>query len=287
MKDSQAILGLMVATVIFAPFILKLTLVFWIMNLAVVYSILVLSWIIMNKYTGYTSFAHSFPFGISAYLFALYGFLSIPVSCFISFVIFLILSKLNKEKFVFSTFILAIVFWMAVPYLTFNYDNIVVGGEEGLSLKSLPLMDSYLLSSSFLITSLFLLLFLEKTRVGLYLLAVGNDEVAAMGLGLNVNLIKSVCFVISSLIAVFSGVFYAVFFGHVSPDVFSVEVSLFPFIATILGQSYPVSVLISFALILSTRASVLVKYHLLLYASLLVVFPKLRRYAIARGAKFI
>ncbi len=255
----------------------------WIINLCFIYSILTLSWITTKKYSGYISFAHSIPFGLAAYLFVFIGSVSILVSAVLATAIFFAMSKLDREKFIFASFVVAVIFWIAAPYVTVTKGGMVYGGEEGFPLPSLIIEHSFLLTTFILALVLLFLSLLDKTRVGLSMLAIGNDEVAAMGLGINVPKLKLLCFFMSSLIASVAGLCYGLFFGHVSPEIYGIGVALFPFIATLFSFEPILATLASSILIFIMRGTTLTEYHLLIYATLLILSPKIRRINYVRG----
>jgi branched-chain amino acid transport system permease protein len=280
MKVFKALGHIMVLALIAIPLIIKDFALTWFFNLAVIYSLLTLSWLTMRKYSGYTSFAHAIPFGLSAYLSPFVNLGSVIISAPLSASLFLALSKLGRERFIFSSFVISVIFWMAAPYFTIEANGVIYGGEEGFSLKPLPLIQSYILAVSLMLTSYVFLNLVEKTALGLKLRAMTDDEVAAMGLGINVFRLKIVNFAISSFLAAVAGFCYALFFGHVSPEIYSVEVSIFPFIATLFFGLTPFSAIAgSFILTVLTRGTAfLVQYHLLLYAVILILSPKLMRW---------
>ncbi len=248
----------------------------WIVNLCFIYSILTLSWIATKKYSGYISFAHSIPFGLAAYLFVFVGNISILVSAALATAIFLGLSKLDKEKFIFASFVVAVIFWITAPYVTITKCGMIYGGEEGFPLPSLTIESSFLLATFILFLVILLLSLLDKTKIGLSMLAIGNDEIAAMEIGINVPKLKLLCFFMSSLVASVAGVCYGLFFGHVSPEIYGIGVALFPFIATLFSSEPILATLASSILILIMRGTALTEYHLLIYAALLILSPKIR-----------
>ncbi len=275
---------LIVLLVVALPLIVKSIPLIWICNLAAVYAILTLSWLFMHRYSGYVSFAHSIPFGLAAYAFVFVGVYAVLISSIVSAIIFAILSKLGREKFVFATFVVAVCFWIIAPYATLQSNSIVYGGEEGFPVTSLGLIESYVVSSLVLLILLLLLTAFDRTKLGLAMLAVGDDEVSAIGVGIDVEKLKIFSFFASSFAASTAGVCYALFFGHVSPEVYSIEIAIFPFIATLFGQGFVVAILSSYMLIVVTRATAIVQYHLIVYAILLILSPKLRRWRNARAA---
>lgn len=72
-KDFAIILALLLL-----PLLLRSSFIVSVATMAVVYSILSLSWFFMEKEAGWTSLVHSIPFGIAAYALAINPVLIIP-----------------------------------------------------------------------------------------------------------------------------------------------------------------------------------------------------------------
>ncbi len=265
-----------ILTVLLLAFLLRSHAMMWLLTLASIYSILTLSWLFMRRYSGYTSLGHSIPFGISAYLFVFAGFPAILISTLISTFIFSILSTFSRHKFIFMTFVAGVLFWLVSPHIVVELNGVVYGGEEGFTVEALPLNCSFAASSILLLLSLTAIVLFDKSRYGIQMLAVASDEVAAYATGVDVPKLKLACMAASSFVASVAGALYALFFGHVSPEVYGIEVAIFPFIASLFSYSPTNVVVASFALTALTRGSLLVEYHLLIYAALLMLSPKLR-----------
>jgi len=252
--------------------------IIWISTLSMIYSSFVLSWLLMEKKSGWTSFAHSIPFGLSAYFLAINPTLIFFVPIISTF-IFLIVSTLDRVKFVFVTFVLTVLVWLSSFYIVIVKDGSIIGGEEGFSVVSFGIFGSYVFASILLISSYVFVRVLDKSSIGLKMSAMRDDEDAAKAIGINVTKYKAINFAISSVIASIAGVCYATFFGHVSPDVFSIEVSLFPFIATfIAGKDWISAIIGSYVIVIVSRifSGFIPEFHLLLYSLILILSPKLR-----------
>lgn len=268
------------AAIIILPLILQNSFVMSIAVVAVIYSILSLSWYFMDREAGWVSLSHSIPFGITAYALAINPYFVIP-ALLSSLILFLILSFLGKEKFIFSSFIAAFVAWYLAHYLILRMNGRVYGGEEGFSFLSIGPWNSYFLSSLILVASFVLFSIIRKTSFGLKVEAVRDDEIAARSIGINAFKIRTAAFTISIILAGIAGFCYLLYFGHVSPEIFSVEIALLPFIASLIAGKRLVSpVLGSYAIVIVSRAfsGIVPEAHLLMYAVVLILSPTLSRW---------
>ncbi len=248
---------------------------------ALVFSILSLSWFFLDDRAGWVSLAHSVPFGLAAYAVAINPTLLIP-AFLLCLVIFVLISLLGRERFVFASFILTILFWYISHYLTLKG----AGGEEGFSFPSISAFHAYMLAVFVLLLSLTALIAISKSALGLRIAAVRDDEIAARSVGIHSFQIRVIAFATSIFVAFLAGICYVVYFGHASPEVFSAEIALLPFIAGLIAGKRWVSPLAgSYAIVIVSIAlgSVLPSAHLLLYSVVLILSPKLRRWWNAEG----
>lgn len=251
---------------------------------AAIYSILSLSWFFMEKQAGWVSLAHSVPFGLAAYAVAINPVLLIPAFT-LSVLLFFSISTLGRERFIFATFILTVIFWHSSHYLVLEVDGHYIGGEEGFSFSSVGLLNAYVLSAVVVVVTLLLLLLISKSSLGLKIAAARDDEIAARSVGIDIVQIRILSFAISITFASFAGICYILYFGHASPEVFSIEISLLPFIASLIaGRRWISPVLGSFIIVIVSRALTgLPEGHLILYAIVLILSPKLSRWWNAEG----
>ena len=259
--------------------------IIWITILAMIYSVLSISWLFMEKQAGWTSFAHSIPFGLAAYAFAVNPALVLP-SVLAALAAFLVLSTFGRAKFTLSTFIITVAAWTLSYYIVFEQNGVLVGGEEGFSVKSLDLTTSYILSALLLLSSYIVVKTLTASPIGLKIAAARDDEEAARAVGVDVVRMRIIAYFASIVLASLAGICYALFFGHVSSDVFSIEVSLFPFVATfIAGNRCKSTVLGSYTIDIISRvlSGVIPEFHLVIYSAVLITSPLLRRWWDDRG----
>jgi len=276
---------LLLALLILLPAFIQNSFAVSVSTLAMVYSTLSLSWYFMEKRAGWVSLSHSIPFGLAAYCLAVNPLL-ILLSIFASLLIFLTISRLGRENFPFATFFTAVIFWYLSHYIVFEKDGELIGGEEGFSFASIRLFNSYILASLVLIMTVFFLIAIKRTALGLKIEAVRDDEIAARAVGIDVLKIRAASFLISVILATFAGVCYLLYFGHASPEIFSMEVALLPYIATLIAGKRLISPVVgSYVVVVVSRAfsGLLPEAHLLLYAAVLILSPKLSRWWNAQG----
>ncbi len=272
---------LLTLTVVTLPLLVQDPFVLSIAITALMYSILSLSWFFLDDRAGWVSLAHSIPFGLAAYAVAINPVLLIP-AFLVCLVIFVLTSLLGREKFVFASFILTIFFWYLSHYLTLKG----AGGEEGFSFHSVPAFHAYMLTAFTLLLSLTALIAISKSAFGLRIAAVRDDEIAARSVGIRSFRVRVIAFAVSISIAFLAGICYVMYFGHASPEVFSAEIALLPFVAGLIAGKRWISPLAgSYAVVIVSIAlgSVLPGAHLLLYAVVLALSPKLRRWWNAEG----
>jgi branched-chain amino acid transport system permease protein len=196
---------------------------------ALALAILTISWLYLERDSGWISLGHSIPFGVSAYLFAIN-----PPLLFLSPLTALLLyplSMLGKTLFPFATLLLSVIFWYLAHHIVIEGR----GGEEGFTALSLDLNLAYVISASLFLLSYLLTWKLSNSDLGLKVKAVRDDEIAAKAIGMSPEPLKMFAFIFSCSLASMAGVLHATIFGHVSPDVFSPYFFLFPFVAAIIG----------------------------------------------------
>ncbi len=267
------------------PFLLN-GYVSWLIGLALIYATISISWAILEN-EGRVSMGHSFVVGSSAYLSAITyllfnslaaGFLiSIPLSA----ILFYILKRTTgKTAFVFATFTLSLLSYVIAPYIVIGER----GGEEGFFiLHDLP---SLLFSSFSFVASAIMFESFLKSKLGYFARAIKSDELASRAVGIEVEKVKLTTSVISSAIGSFAGLSIALYFSHVSPEIFSLEVSVFPFISYVVTggrKEYIAFTSIALFLISSYLNALLTGAHLLLYAMLLIFSPKIGGWVYAKG----
>ncbi len=269
----------------------------WLITLGVIYSTYTLAWNCMETMIGRTSLGHAIPFGLAGYLSALtYLYAKNPLIFPITWILAGILSALvlyilslsrDRVAFVFISFLIGAIVWILSPLFTITKGGEMYGGEEGFSLPSNPILITYTLSAVLLLAAFLFFTFLRTSAVGLKFTTVRDDEKAARLVGVRVNKVKAYCSVISCTITALAGGLYALHFSHVNPEVFSIHIALFPFIATIFfkNDSEIGAIAGSFILVFASNYlnSIFPQLHLLLYSALLIISPGIIRWRMKRN----
>lgn len=78
---------------------------------------------------------------------------------------------------------------------------------------------------------------IDKSRIGMTLVAIGNADVLAESLGVNIMRYKVFAFVIGSFFAGVAGAFFASYLRHISPESFTFWLSVYVLIYVVVGGS--------------------------------------------------
>jgi branched-chain amino acid transport system permease protein len=119
---------------------------------------------------------------------------------------------------------------------------------------------------------------LGRSRIGLALKAVRQDEVAAEVMGVHVKRVKMVAFALSAMLAGMSGVFLANLAGYLSPDSFtSAESSSYLLMVVMGGMNSSIGVIISSIIVtwLPEVLRFLSSSRLLVYSLVLLVYLRI------------
>ena len=205
--------------------------------------LVVLSLVILLGYTGQLSLGQAGLVAVGAYTYGIvcvnYGlspWLGLLLAPLASGLVGLLLGfpsfKLRGPFLVVNT----LAFSEIVRILILNNER-VTGGPFGLN--RIPTIASGLPLYYFMLVVVFLAavatLRLSRSHMGLALRAIREDEVAAEAMGVHVRNYKLLAFVISSVLAGVSGVFFANLAGYLNPDSFTVNESSTYLLMVVLG----------------------------------------------------
>jgi len=205
--------------------------------------LVVLSLVILLGYTGQLSLGQAGLVAVGAYTYGIvcvnYGlspWLGLLLAPLASGLVGLLLGfpsfKLRGPFLVVNT----LAFSEIVRILILNNER-VTGGPFGLN--RIPTIASGLPLYYFMLVVVFLAavatLRLSRSHMGLALRAIREDEVAAEAMGVHVRNYKLLAFVISSVLAGVSGVFFANMAGYLNPDSFTVNESSTYLLMVVLG----------------------------------------------------
>ena len=211
------------------------------------------SWNIIGGYAGYISLGHNVFFAIGGYaaaiLFAYFGispFIAFPlaglIAMAIGFVVGLITLRTRGPTFIISTIALVLL----AKILLDNWDYI--GGTNGISLPLLDLpvalvkFPFYYLMLLLAVGATYLSFRIRRSKFGLGLRAISQDEVKAEVAGVPTRLYKTLAFALSGLFIGMTGALWGYYLTYLSPVIFlSILVGAKFVLMTILGGRGTVS----------------------------------------------
>ncbi len=238
------------------PFLVKNYRVFQ-FNLVMVYAVAILGLNILTGFNGQISLGHGAFYAFGAYTAAIlmdkvgmpyWGTLPVAfVLCFVfGFLVGFPALRLAGHYLALATFALA----LAVPQLL-KYKKIegMTGGVQGIVLtKPEPPFsfrfldqpfsaDRWLYFFTLAVTALMFLIAwnLLRGRVGRALIAVRDHPIAATAMGINLPVFKSMTFGVSAGITGLAGALGAIVVAFVSPDSFTVNLSIFLLVGVVVG----------------------------------------------------
>jgi len=243
------------------------------------YIILTVSWTLFSGPTGYMSLATAAFFGVGIYTAAFLGdMLPLPVFIFAgglaSFIIALLVGALTLRLrgiyFAISTFVLV----MLIAQLLMFWE-LHVAGTRGRFVVIVDYNTIYYAMLVLFVALMFTAYFIRRSKFGLALQSIGENEEAAAHTGINVTLVKVVTFAISAFFIGAAGASIATRWTYIDPGIaFNPLISFLPVLMAIfggMGQLYgPVIGAIIFAYlqeILITRFSEL---YMLIFGIILV-----------------
>ena len=229
---------------------------FHVIALFAIYLLLVQSLNVAVGYTGILSLAHGAFYGLGAYATAI-GLqrlslshlpalaMGVFVAVLASFLLSSIAFRLQKDRIVLAT----IGFQVLVVAVIYNWDS-VTGGPLGISpIPRLvvgswagrgPALDA-VVYTLIAIALTFSLLWLLRGALGLHLISVRDDALAAEAVGNNSNRLRSTALGISAAIAGLAGGLYASLYQFIEPRTFSIDISVVLLAAVVIGGAGTVS----------------------------------------------
>jgi branched-chain amino acid transport system permease protein len=113
----------------------------------------------------------------------------------------------------------------------------ITAGSFGLAVpKLLPSLSAYYyLMLSLALASILVTYALRKSRIGLALRSIRENEAEARTTGINPTKYKLMAFTISTFLTGISGAVYAYFIGFINPQIFHLDISFSPVIITVIG----------------------------------------------------
>jgi branched-chain amino acid transport system permease protein len=206
------------------------------------------SWNLMSGYTGYFSFGHAFFIGIGAYFagwllvkFGLSPFITCWLAGLVSAILAIIVGfpvlRLKGPYFSIATMCLSIIGLAIASNLP-----AITGGSTGLYL---PMLDVDAFTSRTIFYEIMLALAVgitllcravQKSRFGIGLFAVRENEVTAETIGVDTTKMKLAAFALSGFLAALIGGIYAYYRSYIYPEtVFDFNISMEVLIMVLIG----------------------------------------------------
>lgn len=231
-----------------APWVLSNSFLRFVATLTVMYMAMSMSWNIMGGMTGYISLGHSFFFGIGAYTTALLA-LRADVDPFLAAVLsgFLVAAVAAVVGFVAlrvrgASFVIVTLSLVYIGSLGGQGWRSVTGGSSGLTLPTLGVggalahIPFYYAFAVLFLLALATSAWLRRSRFGLALTAIREDEDKAEMLGINTPRTKLVAFVLSAVFVGIAGGLYAYWRVFLDPIfVFGIAVSVQMILIALVG----------------------------------------------------
>ena len=202
---------------------------YWIYSLTLTfyYVIMATSWNLLAGYTGQFSLSHHTFAVIGSYTSALLIIeTGIPLwmgmasswilNAFISVLLGLLCLRMRGIYLALTTWAFAEI---VKTYIRMNFE--FTGGDRGLKtplfFKTMTPLPYYYLFLAFAVMTIIVIAIIMRSRIGYYLRAIRNDEVAAEAMGVNTVRWKVFVFMAASVFASIAGTLYGHFTGLISP----------------------------------------------------------------------
>jgi branched-chain amino acid transport system permease protein len=219
-------------------------------SLVAVYAILLMGLNILTGFTGQLSIGHSSFYALGAYTGAIllphlgpYFYLIFPIAGFIGLLagLFfgLVALRIHGPYLAIVTLSLAV----STPSIL-KYFSKVTGGATGINIQRpsapswLPITDDRYMYLVAILLTLFIFYVtrnLIKSTKGRAFIAIRDNEIVATTMGIGVVKNKMAAFAISVMYAGIAGSMAALVIQYISPEVFSLEVSIFLIVGLIIG----------------------------------------------------
>ena len=261
---------------------------------AAIFMVAATAWNIFSGYSGYLALGHAAFFGTGAYAVALAEqdwhvpagwtvFALMPFAGLVAGVaaipIGMIALRTRRHTFVVVTIAIFFVFQLLATNLSFT------GGTAGMQLNT-PLWSAYTYNEPFFYMTLAILAAtvalswgVRRSRFGLQLMAIRDDEDRARGMGVRTARVKLAAFVLSAIPVGMVGGMYAYFLGSIYPQsafdpLFDIAIALMAFLGglgTIVGPLLGALVLESLQQYLDTLQFASNGLYLIIYGALFLV----------------
>jgi branched-chain amino acid transport system permease protein len=262
---------------------------------AIVYMVSATAWNLFSGLSGYIALGHAVFFGAGAYTLAVGAeklnlesaawlpFALVPLAGVVAGAIAipfgLIALRTRRHTFVVITIAIFFIFQLLAFNLSFT------GGSSGLQTPFPPWtavgynQRFYYVALAILVATVAVTVVVRRSRLGLQLLAIRDDEDRALGLGVRTRRVKLFAFTLSAIPIGMVGAVYAYFIGQIFPQfafdpLFDITIALMAFfggLATIVGPLLGALVLESMQQELTLRFSAGGGIYLIVYGALFLV----------------
>ncbi|MDR3364064.1 MAG: branched-chain amino acid ABC transporter permease [Clostridiales Family XIII bacterium] len=206
----------------------------------IAYVVLSLSWTIFSGKTGYISLASAAFYGLGMYIEALFG-MNIPlpvvmvfaaaVAFAVAFGVGVVTLRLRGVYFTIFTFGLALFLQKSILWIEVKFFH--TKGRMVLAYSNEAVFYCVLVVFAILI---FVVILMNKSRFGLALDCIGQNEDSAQHIGVNTTMTKVLAFAISAAPAGAVGAAIGTSIGYVDPDIaFNMLLSFLPVLMAIFG----------------------------------------------------
>ncbi|MFA5309133.1 MAG: branched-chain amino acid ABC transporter permease [Dehalococcoidales bacterium] len=244
------------------------------------YMVIAVSWTIFSGTTGYISLASAAFYGVGIYAAALFGekmplifviFIGGAASFILAFIVGAITLRLKGIFFAMFTFGLVLLMKEVIHYLEITVWNtrgmfVILQSNEAIY---------YYMMGIFVVTMIAALL-IKRSKYGLALQSIGENEEAAAHTGINVTMVKILTFAVSAIFMGAAGVVMATKMTYIDPGIaFNPMMSFSPALMAIfggMGSIYgPVIGAVLFTYIQEELTTGSLKsYYMLIFGSILV-----------------
>jgi len=250
------------------------------MTSLIMYAILTVSWTLFSGPTGYMSLATATFFGVGIYAAAILG-KSVPLPVFIvagglaSFIVALLVGTLTLRLrgiyFAIFTFGLVIL----ITHLLLFWELHVIG-IRGRFVTIIDYNTIYYAMLGVFVVLMLTAYFIRRSKFGLALQSIGENEEAASHIGINVTMVKVATFAVSAFFIGAAGATIATRWTYIDPYIaFDVRISFLPVLMAIfggMGQLYgPVVGAVIFAYLQEVLITKFPELYMLIFGIVLVV----------------
>jgi ABC-type branched-subunit amino acid transport system permease subunit len=213
------------------------------------YAAMSVGWNIMGGFAGYVSLGHVGFFGLGSYLagllvvhFGIPVFLSAPFIGLVVAVAGAGLGWISLRARGTSFVIVTLTFTYMIQLIALNWRDLT-GGSTGLYLPLLDLPGDLVIVPFYysmlilLVVAIAVSIFIRRTKFGLGLIAIREEEGKADGSGVNTSFYKILAFAISVSFAGVAGALHAQYLNYIDPDLaFELIITLNLIIMTLVGS---------------------------------------------------